>query len=318
MSLVKPKIKAEKIGYKKLLEAKDHFKAIVMDQDGTIKGGIIPKYSQENVLLLIEKIILKNKYPSVITGSGVSALRSYFSLNNLYKTKKYKIPTYIGIGNGNALYKFDINGCFQIYNYPLSLKEIIKIIKIYEKIYLKFGIQYYDLKKTGLVVFNKFNKLDWRNFIHNNFLAISRTYKGRLFAEEIKVSFVFPDWNEEKQRTLVVEMQNGLDIVLGKNQYYVSRGDSTFMHINKNLGIDPKLFALKKIMLDLKITKKQIIAFGDMPRDNDRGLLIESGLPFVFTNEYLKNGYGYKPYILPGSKDLPINSVYSAINNLLS
>jgi len=72
-------------------------------------------------------------------------------------------------------------------------------------------------------------------------------------------------------------------------------------------------------MKKLGLTPKQVVAFGDLPLDNDRGLLVESKLPYTFTNkDYGKKDNKTPPFILPGSSVSPVRSVYQAIDYLLS
>ena len=276
----------EKISNEKLQKAKKSFKAIVMDRDGTIKEEDNSKYRNIDVLLLLKKIVEKNKYPVIITGSGASALKSFTSLINYYRQEKNTNPTYIGIGNGMALYKFDQKGRSELYNHALTLREIKLIVEVWRKVYAELKIQESDLQQKGLVTFRKFMETDWTGYIPEEYLSVFRHYNGQCFTEEIKVTVVFPAWDETRQRKLVRILQKSLDKTLGKGLYFVSRGDDMFMHINRALKIDPKLFALQGIMTELGLNKNQVITFGDMPLDNDKGLLIDGKLPFTFTNRF--------------------------------
>jgi hydroxymethylpyrimidine pyrophosphatase-like HAD family hydrolase len=294
-----------------LEKAKKTVLAFVMDQDGTVKGG-------DDVVELLKKIARKNKYPAIITASGASALRSISSMNDFYSQEKVLTPTFIGIGNGTALYRFDTSGRTEIYNHNLTLGEVKAIVTVWKKVYEVSGIKEADLQPKGIKTFKKFMTTDWTGYIPEKYIDIFKLYDGRCFTEPIKVTVVFPVLEVEKQRELVKKIQAALDRKFGKGKYLASRGDETFLHITHTFNVDPKLFALQTIMKELKLTKKQVIAFGDMPLDNDRGLLIESRLPYTFTNSYFeKKDFRKLPFILPGSSESPVGSVYQAIDYLL-
>lgn len=301
-----------------LEKAQKTVEAIVMDQDGTVKGGDDPAYKKADVAELLKKIAKANHYPIVITASGASALKSFSSLIEFYKQEKKVKPAYVSIGNGTALYRFDKRGKSEIYNLGLSLDEVRKIVEVWKKVYGDLNIKETDLKVKGLETFRKFMTTDWTGYIPEKYLAVFRQYDGRCFTEEIKVTVVFPDWDDEKQRSLVKKLQNELDKTLGKKKYLAVRGDDTFMHIIHTFKIDPKLYTLKKIMAKLKLKKTNVAVFGDMPFDNDRGMMVDSKLPYTFTNKpYKELKVDKPPYLLPGSSESAVGSVYNAINSLI-
>lgn len=314
----KPKTNHEKYAQTMLEKAKPHVKAIVMDQDGTVKGGDDPRYQKANVAELLQKIVRGGKYPGIITASGASALKSFSPMNNFYSQEKISIPTFIGIGNGTALYRFDTAGRSEIYNHGLTLNEVKAIVKVWQNVYESLGIRESDLQPKGLTTFKKFMVMDWTVYIPDDYLKIFKRYDGRCFTEQIKVTVVFPSWDADKQRKLVKQMQTELDKNFGKNKYLVSRGDENFLHITHTFEVDPKLFALQTIMKDLGLTPKQVVAIGDLPLDNDKGLLVDSKLPYTFTNRYFgKKDLDKPPFILPGSFQSPVGSVYRAVEFLL-
>lgn len=298
----------ENIGQKKLEKAKLTVKALAMDQDGTVKGGDDPKFVKANVAELLQKISQAGKTPVILTASGASALKSFSEIN---------FPAFIGIGNGTALYQFNQNGKKEIYNQGLSLDEVKAIVGIWQKVYEQSGIHETDLQSKGVTTFKEFMEKDWSGYIPKEYVAISEQYGGCYFTEEIKVTVVFPSWNETKQRDLVGKMQTVLDQALGKDKYLARRGDENFLHITHAFEIDPKLFALRKIMEELKLDPDEVAVFGDLPLDNDRGMLIESGLPYTFTNCWIEN-LEAPPYLLPGSSVSMVGSVRAAIDYLLS
>lgn len=308
----------EQYAQKMLEKAKTSVMALVMDQDGTVKGGNDPQYQKANVTELLQKISRAGKYPSIITASGASALKSFFPLNNFYAQEKIAIPTFIGIGNGTALYKFSSAGKKEIYNHGLTINEVKAIVEVWQNVYKTLKITESNLQIKGLETFKKFMETDWTGYIPADYLEIFKDYNGRCFTEQIKVTVVFPAWDERKQRDLVKIMQLELDKSFGRNKYLVSRGDETFLHITHTFNVDPKLFALKTIMKDLKLTPKQVVTIGDLPLDNDRGLLIKSKLPYTFTNKYFEGmDVNRPPFLLPGSSKSPVASVYQAIEFLL-
>ncbi|MBI2053933.1 MAG: HAD family phosphatase [Candidatus Staskawiczbacteria bacterium] len=301
-----------------LEKAKSTVLAFVMDQDGTIKGGDDPEYKKENPAELLQKIARKGKYPSVITASGITALKSLSSLEAFYLKENIETPIFIGIGNGTALYRFDKKGRKEIYNNELTLEEAKAIVETWKNVYAFLNIDEQDLQPKGLETFRKFMDTDWQGLIPNEYSDIFKQYDGKCFTEKIKTTVVFPKWDEEKQRELVRKMQEELDKNLGHNKYAAVRGDDIFMHITRAFNVDSKLFAFKKIREELKLKNDNIAAFGDMPFDNDKGLLIDSGLPFSFTNKDIKKeDLKEPPFVLPGSSESEVGSVYKAIDYLL-
>lgn len=314
----KPKTNHEKYAQMMLEKAKLHFKALLMDQDGTVKGGDNPLYQKANVRKLLQIIARGGKYPAIITASGASALKSFASLESFYNLEKNSLPTFIGIGNGTALYKFDQTGRSEIYNHSLTLDEVKAIIGVWKETYQKLGIKESNLQPKGLETFKGFMQMNWTGYIPDDYLEIFKQFNGHCFTEQIKVTVIFPSWEADEQRELVKQMQVQLDKSLGKNKYLASRGDEIFLHITHAFDIDPKLFALQTIMKDLRLTPKQVIAIGDLPLDNDRGLLVDSNLPYAFTNRYFeKNNSDEPPFILPCSSQSPVGSVYWVIDFLL-
>jgi len=300
-----------------LKKAKSSVKLIAMDQDGTVKGGNDEKYKKANVSELLIKIARKNICPMIITASGVTALKSFLSLTDFYNKENCNIPIFISIGNGNALYKFDKNGKKEIYNKRLKIEEVKNILKIYEEVYL--NIKEEELQTKGIDNFKSFINNDWNGYIPNDYVELFKKYNGRCFCEEIKVTFVFPKWNEKEQRELAKEFQKKLDDRLGKGKYLASRGDDVYLHITHTFEIDPKLFALHKVINYLGLAKENVVTFGDLPFDNDNGILIKSELPYTFTNSFFdKKIIDKPPYILKGSEKFSVGSVHLAIEYLIS
>lgn len=309
----------EQYGQKMLEKAKPTVRAFAMDQDGTVKGGDDPQYKKANVAELLQRIVKCGKYPAIITASGASALKSFSPMNDFYSQERISIPTFIGIGNGAAFYRFDASGRAEIYNHSLTLEEIKTILNVWEKTYQQLAVKESELQLKGIKTFNDFIQTDWTGYIPFDYIEVFKSYNGRCFTEPIKVTVVLPAWDEIKQRELARQLQISLDNELGKNKYLAVRGNDTFLHITHTFDIDPKLFALQKFMHELGLKKENVAAFGDMPLDNDQGLLIDSKLPYAFTNQYFeKRDIKNPPFILPGSLKSPVGSVYKAIDYLLN
>lgn len=308
----------EQYAQKMLGQAKANITALVMDQDGTVKGGDDPQYKKANVSELLQRIAQSGKQPVILTASGASALQSFTPMTDFYSEKQVSVPTFIGIGNGAALYRFDRTGQQKIYNHGLTLEEIKQIIGVWEKTYKQLNIQNSELQPKGLETFKAFAERDWTGYIPTDYIQLFQAYSGRCFTEPIKVTVVFPSWDEARQRELVAAMQNNLDNHLGDNKFVAKRGDDTFLHITRAFEVDPKLFALREIIRQSNLDKTTIAAFGDMPLDNDKGLLIDSSLPFTFTNIWMPGKSLTKPpYILPGFSESQVGCVYRAIDFLL-
>jgi len=302
-------VENEQKGKEMLQMAKTHIKAIVVDQDGTVKDENNIIYKQSNVAKLLQRITRSGIYSAIITGSGVTALKSFISPS---------APTYLGIGNGTALYKFNSKGRTEVYAHPLTLQEEKTIITIWFELCNRLGIAESQLQSKGLETFRKFMITDWTGYIPPTYVKQFKEFNGKCFTEPFKVTLVFPAWDELRQRQLVKRMQKMIDEKLGKNRFVAQRGDNTFLHITHALSIDPKLFALNTIMKMLSLKRKNIVVFGDLPLDNDRGMLAKSRFPYTFTNhEYRNKNPNKPPYILPGSTVSPIRSVYNAIDYLL-
>lgn len=302
----------------KILEkAKSQVKAFVMDVDGTLKGGSDERYKKADIPELLKKIASKGKYPIVITASGVTALKTFLPLEEFYEKEKCEIPVFAGIGNGAAIYCFDKNGRREIYNKKLSLEEERGIIEAWKKVYSSLKIEDSELQQKGIEAFRNFINKDWKGYIPDSFAELFRRHEGKCFTEEVKVTFVLPKWSDDRQRMLIAMMQKEIDDSFGAGRYSASRGDDVYVHVTKNPGIDTKLFAMLEVMKILGLKKREVAAFGDMPFDNDSGILVDSKLEFSFTNYYFEKRINEPPFILPGSEESAVGSVHMAIEYLL-
>lgn len=292
-------------------------KVFVFDYDGTIKSSSEPDCKP---LELIQKIIRNNKFVGIITASGMSALGGLAEqIIDLLKKNNFTTPVYFGIANGMALYKLDKDGKNEIYNYPIDIEDIQKILEAWKNVMNKIEIKDEDLMEKGLNTFKDFLIKDWGESIPKDFLSLSKKYNGKCFVEKLKATFVMPKNEIFSQEKFISLMQEEINKVLGNEKFIIDMGDNVFAHTTKRPGMAPKLFALKKIMEDLNLKNDQVVTFGDMPFGNDKGLLIESGLPYTFTNKFIKKDRTETPpFILSGSELTPVANVYRAVENLLN
>lgn len=300
-----------------LSAAKKIAKMFVFDVDGTIKSSAEPEYEP---ISLVEAVLVKNKGVALVTASGASALGKLAEpLEKLIKAKAFKAPVFLGIANGMALYRLNPNSRQEIHRFLILIPQVIQILKVWQKVMQEQGFKQVDLVAKGLTTFQEFLARDWQGLIPKEFLEKIKKYDGQCFAEELKVTLVMPKEEAFPQKQFIALMQKKLDRELGLNHYIIDRGDTTFAHVTKKPGMTPKLFALKRIIKELKLKKEQVVAFGDMPEDNDRGLLIDSHLPYTFTNQYFnKLKIGKPPFFLPGATRSPVASVYHAVDFLLT
>jgi len=280
-----------------LEEIKPKIKALVFDFDGTLKSSSEPEC---NPMELVDKIVAGNKSVGIVTASGVSALMG------LGKQLK---KAYLGIANGMALYKIDDKGIAEIYKYPVG--NVDEIISAWQKVMKEISVDESGLVEKGLKIFREFLVKDWGEYIAKELIEKAAPYEGKCFMEELKVTVVMPRDEIFFQEEFIKLMRNALG-----DKYVVEMGDTTFAHITRYMGMAPKLFALRRIQQELGLDDNEIVTFGDMPNGNDRGLLIDSKLPYTFTNK-LVDGVPTPPFVLPGSEIKPIASVYKAVKNLL-
>ncbi len=296
--------------------AKASIEAFVFDIDGTIKSSSEPDCLP---LELVKRVINAGKLVGIVTASGVSALAGLAeSLIKLSVENNLSAPIYFGIANGMALYKLDGKGREELYSLPLDADETNGIVQAWKLVVKKNGIKRADLAEKGLRVFDEFLKRDWGDYISNDLLKLSKKFNGRCFVESLKVTLVMPKSEVVPGDKFVVMMQTEIDRLLGKGKYIIDMGDAVFAHATKRPKMSPKLFALKRIKKELDLKDEQILSFGDMPLANDKGLLIDSQLPYTFTNKVIEGkALTEPPFLLPGSLRFPVASVYEAVEYLL-
>jgi len=300
-----------------LKKIKPLVKAFVFDFDGTIKSSAEPDCVP---LDLIKKIIEKDKRVGIVTASGVSALSGLAEqIVKLINENNFVDFVYLGIANGMALYKLGKNGKQELYNYSIDLDESRKILEAWKNVFEQIGVKGEDLMEKGLNTFREFINKDWGEFIPSEYLDLSRECNGKCFIEKLKVTFVMPKNEVFEQEKFIGLMQEELNKVLGEGNFIIDMGDNVFAHVTKRPGMAPKLFALNKIREELNLTDEEVVTFGDMPFGNDKGLLIDSGLSYTFTNKFIdEKVINSPPFVLSGSKLTPVANVYKAVEFLLN
>ncbi|MBU4210234.1 hypothetical protein KKE47_03510 [Patescibacteria group bacterium] len=300
-----------------LSEIKPKIKAFVFDFDGTIKSSKEPDCLP---LELIERIVSAGKKVAIVTASGVSALNGLGQqITRLLLEGNYSTRVYLGIANGMGLYGLDKQGKCELYSYPIEIIDVKKILKAWEKAVSLVGIKDEDLVEKGLTTFKRFLEKDWGRYIPKDYLSLVKSRKGKCFAERLKVTLVMPRSEVFSQVEFVRMVQEEIDKLTGKEKFVIETGDDVFAHVTCWPRMEPKLFALNRIKLELELKDRELVVFGDMPFGNDRGMLIDSNLPYTFTNRYFKKKDVKKPpYFLSGLAERPVLSVYRAVNYLIN
>lgn len=267
----------------KLNEIKNKVKLYVFDYDGTIYDIKDKKFGHKKAFSLIKKVLLKNNFCLILTARCASFNNLHIkNFEEVYKYNQNIKPVFIGGGNGSVLYKYSSDGLSKIYDNGLSFVETKTIMQLGIKIYHDLGIKIKDLNKLGIKIHRTFLKKNWQKLIPHIFMKENKLYKGICFSEEAKVAFVLP--NDIKIHKKIVDLFKKITEQNLGNKYSVVKGDDVFLQISHSFKIDPKLNALKTVIKKLKLNNEQVAVFGNMPNGNDKGILIDSKLPHVFTN----------------------------------
>jgi len=245
-----------------------------LDVDGTIKSS----QESENPIDIIRYLLENNKNVNIITASGFSALDKLgIQIQSLLNDFKDKF-IFLSIANGAGLYKITYDGVKSIYTDFLNVEDIKNILWVYKKLNLDIE----NIQEKGISTFKKFLDREWDG-IPDIFMDISKSYEGLLFIEPLKISIALPKKD-------ICEFNRKFNCELKKkyrNKYIMELGDYTFAHITKN--VEGKLKALNYIKNLLNLGNEEIAVFGDMYKDNDKGMLVDSNLPYTFTNSYVSN-----------------------------
>ena len=301
---------------KKRQEIKKTKKAFCLDLDGTL---IDAQHSIGNLKKILQKIIFAKIIPIIITARGASIIKMIEPfIVDLYTKNKKLPPFFLGTGNGTTLFKYGLK-IKEIYKNVFSEEEVSKLLDIWKIIFNKASIKESQLNKTGIEQFNIFLKQNWDKYIPKNIFKLAKKFNGACFAEESKITIVLPNYDENKQRKILADLQKEIDNKIKTNKYLVKRGNSVYAHITRTFGEDPKLFALNKSLDILKLKPNEVFVCGDMPFDNDKGILVDSHLPYTFTNNKVSKPNKRKPpFFIPSFDTSPVGSVYKTIDYLLS
>lgn len=296
---------------RKLAEAKPLIKLFGLDYDGTISDA---EHKQPQVFALVKKIFAKKKSVAFISARAATAIKVLVPpLQELLARENVSVPNFIAGGNGTTLYEVKKNKLIEIYNHGFDLSQVKHAVEIGRNIYKKLNIERANLADEGLDTFDKFLQDDWNDYVPSEMIDVCRPFNGELFTEQAKVTFVLP-----KDKLLRIKVVISLNDNLG-DDYRASAGDETYVHITRKLGEDSKAVAIKKILEIMNLRKTEVATFGDMPNDNDIGLL---SFPYSFTNSdefaNAKTEIEKPPYVLFDSALSPVERVYRAVEYLIS
>lgn len=295
----------------KLKEAKFLINLFVFDYDGTVRNGV--DYEIPEVIALTEKILSRGRLIAFVTARAATAFKTLVPpLRELLNRIDMPVPVFIAGGNGVILHKMTKDESVEIYNHGLTAPQILRVVEIGKKIYEELNIGSADPSEKGLATLGKFLKENWEDYIPSEIIDICRSYKGRLFAEKSKVTFVLP-----KDKSLREKVVSDFNEKLN-GEYQASMGDDTYVHITRKLEEDGKVVAVKTILKSLNLKLNQAATFGDTPLGNDAGLL---NFPYSFTNseEFIKvkNNFQQPPYILERLDLSPVARIYRAVDYLI-
>ena len=301
----------KKITFIKLNEVKNYINLFALDYDGTLYDHHDPYFNHIRAAKLIAKI-LNNYHVAIITARAASAAKYIIPLIiKCRDSKDSKFRFFLAGGNGTILYELRNEKLIQIYNRGLNLRDVQIIINKYKKIFNYLKINREELNSKGVQIFSEFVRENWTGLIPKEFLLISKQFKGRLFAEEAKISFVQPIDNIKRDKLISVLKANL------SHKYTLLIGDIDF-HVTKKFTKDGKVTAIEKIMDLLNISSGNVITFGDLPDGNDKGLL---SYPYSFTNNVKfnkeKRDFNKPPFILPQISTSSIMNVFKAIKYLI-
>lgn len=254
-------------------EMKNKIKLYVFDYDGTIFDIHDKNFDHKKAFLLIKKVLFKNNYCLMLSARCASFIDLHIkNFEKIYKNNQNIKPIFIGGGNGSILYEYSNKGLKIIYDNGFSFEEAKIIMKLGKKIYLDLKISSIELNVLGLKIHKSFLKKNWLKLIPNNFIKENKLYKGICFSEKAKTAFVLPK-EKTVHKKIIKLFQNKINKNLD-NKFLVVKGDDVFLQISRSFKIDPKLYALKTIIKKLNLKDEQVVVFGNMPKDNDRGILI--------------------------------------------
>jgi hydroxymethylpyrimidine pyrophosphatase-like HAD family hydrolase len=289
----------------KLAKAKKLAKLIIFDYDGTIYDG--DKFNHSDAAELVFRVLRRGIAAAIITARAATALKLFLPEIVRFQLP-ITVPLFIAGGNGTILHRISADGSIkEIYKQGLSFPEIKKSIILIRNSYRRCRLNTAKLNKKGLKNFRSFLKQDWADLIPLWIMVLNVGQEGIIFAETVKVSFVLPRRQKERE-SLIDDIQ-----AAAGPSFQVVAGDDLYGHLTKRLGEDSKFAAVQSIARLMGLENNQLITFGDMPLGNDRGLL---SFVYSFTNTDVPANP--PPYFLGRHKKSPTAAVYQAVNYLIS
>jgi len=300
----------------RLSEVKNDLKLIVFDFDGTVYRK--PEYTETEVHSIIKRILHSGKDAALVTAREASM---HAKIIVPFKEELEEGQTlFLGTSNGRVIRRITRGKVEVIQKHGISWEEIEKVTRAYESLGL-------DLEPEVAEHFTKDWEKDWSGIIPTEYFNYSKEHLG-IWAEETKMVIGLKGEDSE-----VKELRSKLQQLVG-GTLHVGWAGWKLVDVNKDLGMDGKLYAVREISKILGIGDESVAAFGDRPDGNDSGMLT---LPYSFTNneEYYKkysnmdpegnenfqgSSNGDKkidpPYLLPHTEH-PVESIYVAIDSLL-
>jgi len=284
-------------------KTKKDLKLLAVDYDGTLFNGSSSSLNHKAAASLLLKVLRKGVHVVVISARDASFRKNVIPLLQPFLHQNNS-TCYFGGANGTYLTKVRANSLKKIYSYRMSVAEVRNILQVYDEIRQELKLEPRDYITQGIQSFEAFlrDPKQWQGFISRTMLQWSQQYDGALFIEQSKISCVLPK-KQQIQNKLLKQLKRHL------GERYNIKGDNIFTHISKNIyegnkKIDNKLYALKTVMNELGISKKNVVAFGDAPNGNDEAILKYAQTSFTNDSHYIMKR-NTSPFYIPGK----VNSV---------
>lgn len=305
----------------KLEEVKRNLALIVFDFDGTVYRK--PEYTEVEVHSIIKRIIHAGKQVALVTAREAS-MHSKIIVPFQRELEEGQ-ALFLGTSNGRVIRKITKSNVEVMQRHTITWEEIEKVTKAYDSLGL-------ELEPEVAQHFTKDWEKDWSGIIPLRYFNYSKEHLG-IWAEETKMVIGLKGEEDD-----VKELQRKLQALIG-DTLHVGWAGWKLVDVNKEVGIDGKLYAVREISKLLGTTDNNVAVFGDRPDGNDSGMLT---LQYSFTNneEYYnrirnttsegnenyqrpsngdeenRKGKIDPPYLLPHTEH-PVESIYIAIESLL-
>jgi len=291
----------------KEIKNESQIRLFVFDYDGVLYGRSDPDpdyHTHSKAKELLHKIVLSGKHVGIISARDASFKKEFLPFFIDLSKNNPRTALYIGSANGSNVDKILSGTVTCLYEHTFLTEDAHNVIDIFKSL----GLTLDTIDPTSRNVFEGFLAADWKGYINDELLTLSKEGKGLWWIEKSKMTIALPaDRNKQKQIISILrEKTKDIPCV-------VSWAHDAFAHITPKLTDDGKKLAAESIQKDLSIRRDQIIAFGDTPHGNDADLLT---FPNSFTNYFNWTG-NEPPYIIPKNGS-PVASVHSVIHTLLS